>query len=307
MSKHIKSYPKVLQIHQLEMMGGVKLSEEEWVIEEKADGSLFKCAIENGKINIGSKSVDMIIQNERIIPQKMFLKGIDYVLENKEKFLSYSEGTVFYFEYLDKPKHNTLCYERVPKNNLMLFDVRLPSGFMIPQDLGIVADVLGVEAVPILGVAELESVDDLEEILKQTSFLGGPALEGVVLKNYQKLREREPNFGEPVFAKWVREDFKELNHKEWKKEGKQDIMLKLMDKYATKPRWEKAVQHLKDGGKIENELKDLALIIPEVIRDTLEEEEESIKNMLWEEYKKDFSRRLTSGLPEWYKRKLVEG
>jgi ATP-dependent RNA circularization protein (DNA/RNA ligase family) len=49
MSKNIKSYPKVLQIHQLETMGGVKLSEDEWFIEEKIDGSLFRCSVVDGK------------------------------------------------------------------------------------------------------------------------------------------------------------------------------------------------------------------------------------------------------------------
>ena len=307
MSKYIKSYPKVLQIHQLETMGGVKLADEEWVLEEKIDGSLVRASVENRKLNIGSKGVDMVIQDEKIIPQEMFLAGIDYILANKEKFLAYEDGSVFYFEYLYKPQHNTLAYDRVPRNHLMLFDARLGEKFVPPEQLFTIAEKLEVESIPVLGTAEkFESVDGLTEKLNQTSVLGGPPIEGVIIKNYQKLRDREPHYGEPVFAKWVRESFKELNHKEWKKEGKQDIILKLQDKYATKARWEKAVQHLRDEGKIENELRDLALIIPEVIRDTLEEEKEAIKEMIWESYKKEFSRRLTTGLPEWYKRKLIE-
>ena len=68
----------------------------------------------------------------------------------------------------------------------------------------------------------------------------------------------------------------------------------------------KAVQHLREDGSLLGEPKDIGPLIKEVIRDTMEEETDYIKETLFAWAKKDIARRVTSGLPEWYKQQLLE-
>ena len=54
--------------------------------------------------------------------QKMFDKGAFTALRLFNEGLL-APGVTYYGEYLQKPKHNTLCYDRVPKDNIIIFDV----------------------------------------------------------------------------------------------------------------------------------------------------------------------------------------
>src|SRR5574343_1630790 len=85
--------------------------EDEVLVEEKVDGSQlnFSKGVDNS-INIFSRTVKQDLDN----PDKMFKVGVEYILSIQDKLIP---GFNYHGEYLNKPKHNTLTYGRIPKNN----------------------------------------------------------------------------------------------------------------------------------------------------------------------------------------------
>ena len=86
---------------------------EEVEITEKVDGSQFCFGKLDGETFMRSKGKQQFVES----PDKMFKEGVDYIWSIQERI---PEGMAFYCEYLKKPKHNVLAYDRVPKNNLIL-------------------------------------------------------------------------------------------------------------------------------------------------------------------------------------------
>src|SRR5690242_11376793 len=79
------------------------------LVEEKIDGSQFSFGISTvGELAIRSKGAQMHID----APEKMFQKAADTVKELKDVL---TPGWTYRAEYLAKPKHNTLAYDRVPE------------------------------------------------------------------------------------------------------------------------------------------------------------------------------------------------
>ena len=109
----IKAFPKIFTLGDRWTQG---IYDGDVEVTEKVDGSQFAFGKVDGKLFMRSKGKEIIIDN----PEKMFSKAVDYVLSIEDRLL---ENTVYYCEYLQKPKHNTLAYSRVPKNDLMLFGV----------------------------------------------------------------------------------------------------------------------------------------------------------------------------------------
>ena len=109
-------------------------------------------------------------------------------------------------------------------------------------------------------------------------------------------------------GKYVTEEFKEVHNKNWKAEntgkGKLEVAI---SQYRSEARWNKAVQHLRDDGRLTESPRDIGELIKEVRKDISLEEKENIKDQLWSIFKNDFLGMATSGLPEWYKEKLVKG
>ena len=74
----------------------------------------------------------------------------------------------------------------------------------------------------------------------------------------------------------------------------------------TEARWHKAVQHLREVGKLEESPRDIGMLIAEVKQDILTEETDFIKDKLYEWAKDRVTRAAVHGLPEWYKKMLAE-
>jgi len=235
---------------------------------------------------------------------KMFRKAVDYVLSIQDRL---ENNTIYYCEYLEKEKHNVLKYDRVPKNYLALFGVCKNGEFENNYNkLKEYADKLNIEVVPLLFKGLIRDISELEKLLDSKSILGGTKIEGIVVKSYKPLLVG--SWYLPITCgKYVSERFKEVHRqkKYGKAEQKNKIeLLKLS--LRTEARWQKAVQHLKENGEIENSPKDIGKIIKEVQKDIIEEELEYIKQELWNYYKREILGFSTKGLPEWYKKKLLE-
>jgi len=111
-----------------------------------------------------------------------------------------------------------------------------------------------------------------------------------------------------MMAKFVSEEFKEVHRKDWKirHQGKKDIIDQLADAYTSKARWLKAVQRLRDDGQLEQDPRDIGKLMREVPKDIKEECEDEIKEILFNWAWKQLSKRVASGLPQWYKESLVK-
>lgn len=292
----IKAYPKIFAIG-TDYISDIFSGPVQ--VTEKVDGSQFGFGKINGELFMRSKGAMLYSEH----PEKMFLEAILYIESIAHDL---PEGIVFYAEYLKKPKHNTLCYDRVPKNNLMLFGAMEISQKMIVNTFDY-AEQLGIEHVPVLHDGIVSDPMHLKKLLEEESILGGAPIEGVVVKNFGKQFLLGGNPIPVMAGKFVSEAFKETNRSRWGKEengkSKMDV---FFESFRTVPRWEKAVQHLRDSGKLDNSPKDIGNLIKEIQSDIEEEEKEAAKEALWNFFKPDIKRRSTHGFPEWYKNKLLE-
>jgi len=308
----LPKYPKVLTL-------GATYTENalvgEVILQEKVDGSQLRFGWDDEeKFRVFSKNQE--IHKEAA---GMFEAGVKSVM-NKDGLY---KNTTLFGEYLQKPKHNTLKYEKTPTNHIVIFDGLDDTGWMTRDTLQGWAEYFNVDLIPEFYVGEIKNyrigagekfdrtkgwnaTDFLKRINGQTmSYLGGELIEGTVIKNYNQTIEV---YGvlRPVFAKYVREEFKERHQKNPEFRPKKQTIQDYLTSFRSESRWLKAVQHLRDEGKLENEPRDIGTLIKLVQQDIDEEETENIKNYLYGQYIKDIKYIATSGLPEWYKEKLLE-
>lgn len=271
------------------------------LIEEKVDGSQFSFRkMEDGGIAFRSKGADIIA----VAPPPMFGAGVKAVLDIADRIPS---GLTFRGEYLAKPKHNVLCYNRVPAQHVIIFDIQDSDGnYLGPIEKRHLAESLGFETVKPLFIGKVTDPSILLQILDTTeSALGGPKIEGVVIKplHYDVFGPDK----KCLFGKFVSEAFKESHRKEWKSpDSHKDVLQLLSDAICSPARWEKAVMHLREAGKIEDSPKDIGLLIKEIQADTTKEEEEFIREKLYQWAWPQIRKRILHGFPEWYKEKLLQ-
>lgn len=269
------------------------------VVEEKIDGSQFSFGLfpENpeGTLRCRSKGATLNV----LAPDKMFSRAVEVAAS-----LDLHPDWTYRAEYLAKPKHNALAYDRAPVSNLIVFDVNDGHESYLPPDAKAAeAERLGLECVPLLFHGVVEDVQHFRALLDRVSCLGGQKVEGVIVKNYAR-------FGldkKVLMGKFVSEAFKEVHAREWKNSNptQGDVLLRLGSEYATKTRWQKALQHLREAGRIEDSPRDIGLLIREVWPDIEKECEEEIKGKLYTWAFPHLRRVATHGLPEWYKEVLL--
>jgi len=297
---NIKAFPKIFALGTDYVS---RIADNEVEITEKIDGSQFVFGKIDGNLMNRSKGC-MIFEGEN---NKMFNIATDYVSSIREKI---PDNTIFYCEYLQKPKHNALLYGRVPKNNLILYGVCDNTDKFISkyEELLKYGELLEIEVVPVLfkGNIELKNIEFFDNLLDRESVLGIAKIEGFVVKNYE-----QPFLlgGQPIplmSAKYVSENFKEVHRNTWGVENESKSKWALFcEGYRTEARWLKSVQHLEEKGILENSPRDIGKLVNEVKLDVENEEKEIIKEFLWKEYSGELIRKSTSGLPEWYKKYLI--
>lgn len=268
------------------------------LIEEKVDGSQLSFGMIDGTLHIRSKGREFDIY----ACDDMFKKACETVLSIADKL---TPGWTYRGEYLSKPKHNSLCYDRTPIKNIILFDINIDQEAYISYNEKLTeANRLGLECVPLLFSGKVENLEQIRALLDNVSVLGGNKIEGFVVKNYNRFTVQK----KAMFGKYVSEAFKEVHRKEWK-EGNPtqgDIILRLSEEYKTPARWDKAIQHLREAGQIKDMPEDIGPLMAEIGKDTLKECEDEIKEKLFQYAWKHISRNLTRGFPEYYKKKLLE-
>jgi hypothetical protein len=295
----IKAFPKIFAIGS-DYIRDLFTSEVE--ITEKVDGSQFVFGKVEGTLYMRSRGKQIFPE----APDKMFNEAVSYVCSIEGRI---PDNTIYYCEYLKSPKHNVLRYARTPRNHLILFGVSDHTDRFISKHSHLIdlAEDLGIEAVPVLFHGKIDNVEQIRDLLDRVSVLGEVKIEGVVAKNYTIpfLLGGQPI---PLMAgKYVSEGFKEVHREKWGSEfttrGKWEVFL---ESFRTEARWHKAIQHLAEGGVLENSPRDIGHLIKEIHNDVEAEEKESIKNFLWNHFKGDIQRKAVAGFPEWYKQRLLE-
>ena len=290
------AFPKILHL-------GDKAIRDIWdgevEITEKVDGSQLGFGIVEGELIVRSKGKVQDLDN----PSKMFRLAVEYIKSIKDQL---TEGAFYYGEYLEKPRHNVLAYDRVPRNNIALFGVKMDGEFRPYEFIKHEAERLHVDVVPLIFKGK-SSPEHVLELVEGLSFLGGQEREGVVVKSYRQWEYMRFYFT-VMAGKYVTEKFKEVHRSDWKKsntgKGKFEAM---SEQYATPARYRKAIQHLKERGELEGTPRDIGKLIKEVKEDITAEEKENIKTQLWAIFGEDVLRTAARGLPEWYKEELLKG
>lgn len=267
-------------------------------IQEKIDGSQFSFGVFDGEVHCRSKGQQIILD----APENMFKRAVDAVLAVREQL---RDGWTYRAEYLEKPHHNALTYTRIPDGNLILFDINdVEEGYLSHDDVVAEAERLGFEAVPqFFSGLWTEGHVALSALLDRESCLGGPKIEGIVVKSdslYGPDKKR-------LMGKYVSEGFKETHKKTWGESNPagRDIIERLIQTYRTEARWQKAAQHLKEAGQLEGSPRDIGSLMKEGGADVLRECEDDIKEALMRWAWPSIQRGVTRGLPEWYKEQLL--
>lgn len=290
------SYP---EIYNLGHKAVSDLLSGEVIVEEKVDGSQFSFWRKDGTVRCRSKGQELHVE----APEKLFTEGVGVALELSPLL---RDGWTYRAEYLKKARHNTLAYDRIPHNHLILFDIdRGEENYLSPLDKMKEGARIGLEVVPVLFTGLIENEEHLRALLETESVLGGQKIEGVVIKplNYDLFgRDKKVLMG-----KFVSERFKEIHGVTWKKDNPNlsELVDQLGESYATEARWRKALQHLRDEGSIEDSPRDIGPLLKEINQDIEKEAKDEIIEELWRWAWKVISRRATRGFPEWYKSELV--
>ncbi len=268
------------------------------VVEEKIDGSQFSFGLFDGELKVRSKSVVLNLE----LPEKLFTKAVETVKSLKDLL---TPGWTYRCEYLARPKHNSLNYERVPKMHLIGFDINTGhEAYLHYDDKKAEFDRLGLETVPLLYVGMIEDYSFFRELLKTPSILGCQLIEGIVVKNYHRFGVD----GRALMGKFVSEEFKEIHQGDWKERnpGKTDVLQKLIEEYKSPARWNKSIFRLRDQGLLNNSPQDIGPLIKAIQEDIKEECASEIKDKLFGWAWDNIARSTVNGFPQFYKDKLAK-
>lgn len=299
----MRSYPKVHHLGDPVLEG---LLDGEVSVEEKLDGSQFRINIDiNGMFNFGSHRVEFPTNENN----QMFQVGV----ENCMKLLASIMGKPreheihIFCEFMKSQRQNTLTYDRVPKNNIVIFDIIKDSHWYSYEEKSKFANKYGFEVIPRLYKGTGLSSELINELIKSRSFLGGTTVEGIVVKNYNKFFNptkyawMEGNF---LIGKYVRQEFHELNQAAHAQEHSSLDVVKA--RYNSPARWDKAIQKLTEEGKLLGKMQDIPALIMEIKKDVREECENDIKDQLWKVYGSNIVGSAVKGFPEYYNQKLLK-
>ena len=150
----------------------------------------------------------------------------------------------------------------------------------------------------------IELLHQFRAMIDRTSALGGQKVEGVVVKNYKRFGPDK----KVLMGKFVSESFKEVHAAEWKAANptKTDIVERLVETLRTPARWNKAIQHLREAGTLQDSPRDIGNLMKEVQADIEKECHDLIADKLAEWALPQIRRGVIRGLPEWYKDELLK-
>jgi hypothetical protein len=293
----IPSYPKVYNLGHTAI---ADLFRDPVIVEEKIDGSQFSFGVIGGKLCARSRTKQINLDD----PDNLFQIAVEQIRAAEH---SLRAGSIYRGEYLAKPRHNGLAYDRVPSQNIMIWDIEYAPGsgdYASPPLRHQLAAAAGFESAPVISNGEPVTFEGLEKLLERTSVLGGQLIEGVVVKNYHRFGRD----GKILAGKCVSPRYKEIQRKQWTRDNpaRKDVLEFLVAEHRTDARWEKAIQHLREAGVLQDEPRDIPALIKELHRDLDEECRSEIAERLAAWAMPKVKRGVTRGFAEYYKHRLME-
>ena len=291
------SYPSIFNLGHFALD---KLFEGPVVIEEKVDGSQFSFGIFDGLVRVRSKGQEWAWD----APNGMFGRAVQSVLDRKHLL---QDGWTYRGEYLQKPKHNTLGYTRIPEGHIIIFDVNTGHERYMTRyaEKCAEAERIGLECVPLVFDGEFAGgAGEFRQMIDRESLLGGVKVEGVVIKNYAQLAPDK----KVLMGKHVSEDFREIHKKEWKSSNpsSKDILQHIGDTLNSEGRWVKTVHRLRDEGCLTDSPTDIGLLMKELQHDLDKEVQEYVSEELMRWGYPAIKRIASRGFAEWYKQRLID-
>jgi len=285
------------------------------VIQEKLDGGNFRFTHQDNldeeyhtserNIVFGSRNVQFKhIRDEN----KQFERPMEYVRENVDpKYIEdvqdWHNGALTFFGEAMTP--HTLEYDWENTPGFVGFDVYHEDDerWLTHTEMERAFEHIGLPVTEVVDIVSAEAWDDYDFSVPQSEY-GEVDAEGVMFKNYDT----------QVFAKFVRDDFKEKNKKTFGASKKQQTegAEKLSYQYVTNARIEKQAHKLVDEGDWSSLKMEMMRELPEaVIRDMAEEEAGNIfMGESWEVDIADFrsltSSRCASVLRQMIQKRAVE-
>jgi len=232
-------------------------------------------------------------------PDQMFAPAVA-ILKSK----TLPEGYVFRGEYLKNPNHNVLAYDRIPKDHIIIYDIEKADGsndYVQYMEARTIAQSFGFEVVPTYAVMDFSDLNEafISICLESISILGGPLIEGIVIKCYDLFDSRDKT----LMCKYVRPEFKEMHTGKTAK-PRVYIVDEIGERLANPARFDKAFQQADEQGLITGEPKDIGPMM-KILNTDFDEHVDEIKNLLYANFRKDIMRVASRGFPEWYKAKLL--
>ena len=263
-------------------------------IDEKIDGSQFTFGKNtDGQVWARSKTRYLDLVN----PDKMFAQGVAEVLKAEARLVP---GWTYVGEYLQKAKHNVLCYSRVPLNHVVVFDVVDNDGLFLPyhQLVEHVAFLKAFEPVACQADVNWATVVGFIASVNEPidrSQLGGVS-EGIVIKAGDHVSTR-------IIAKIVADRFHEVKTDRTERSQKNpdnDLGIALANKYCPAARFQKAVQRLRENGQASGDMTDIPKLRAELVSDLEGECMELIKDELYKKFRKGILQNSLKPLADWY-------
>ena len=269
------------------------------MVQEKVDGSQFSFSVINRELMMRSRGAQVYPETA----DKLFKPAVETAQYLQGSLIP---GWVYRGEAIGRPKHNTLAYNRIPRGGFVLFDVMTgPETYVPPNQVADIAEILNLETVPTIDAAAvITDPNVIRAYLERESFLGGPKVEGVVVKNYQRFTID----GKPMMGKIVSEAFKEKHSTAWRASnpGRNDVIENLIVQLRTNARWDKSIQHSRDAGVLEHSQKDIGGLLKAIHADLESEEMEFITAELVKRFLPHIKRGVAAGFAEYYKQRLLD-
>ncbi len=266
--------------------------EGSFYIQEKIDGSQISFGLVGDKVSIRSKGRELTV-DEGVKYDKLFAPAVS-TIRNLWASGKLAAGYIYRGEAVASLRHNVLQYKRVPTGGVVLYDVEVNGVPQTQTELEIVAASLGLEAAQLIWAGNEHPGDAIDGMLNRESMLGG-MIEGIVIKNNAK----------GIRAKFVSAGFKEVAGQPNKKAKESFDMAAIAASYRTHARWNKAIQHLREDGKLTDSPRDIGPLVREIQADLAREETENIKQVLFDKFFPMIQKESVRDFHQYYKEILA--
>lgn len=289
MEPKLPSYAKPIA---LGVRGTEQVFDGAYIIQEKIDGSQISFGLVDGQLSMRSKGRELTADANGKY-DGLFAPAVN-TIRTLWATGQLKTGYVYRGEAVASVRHNVLQYKRVPKGGVILYDIEVNGVPQNQTDLEIEAARLGLEATPVLHAGTTHPGDALNGMLNRESVLGG-MIEGLVVKNNAR----------GIRAKFVSAGFKEVAGQPVPKARKDFDIAAIAAAYRTHARWNKAIQHLREDGRLSESPKDIGPLVKEIQNDLRTEETENIKQVLFDKFWPLIEKESVREFAQYYKRLLA--